>query len=366
MKYNNVLRSLLLISIFSLLYSCGTDDSDNYTELPIEEESPVIMDLDAVPYNTLAEYNFFEGEIKNLNPVHKVLPYDINSGLFTDYALKKRFIWMPKDTKATYTSDSSIPVFPDGTVLIKNFYYDNTVPSTTTVILETRIMIKKPEGWIFANYVWNNDQTEATLDTNGGLTRMSWSQNGVTKNINYKIPSIIDCATCHTLNDIYSPIGVKPQNLNKMYAYNDGEQNQLSKWIETGYLDNKPETISSTVDWKDTSQPLELRVRSYLDINCAHCHAGEATSCGYTPMELSFAESSLPTNLGLCVQPSDFVTGNQQYIVAGQDVAGSLLHFRMSNTIRSEMMPPLGRVLVHDEGLELIEEWINSLETTCP
>ncbi|AXG75122.1 hypothetical protein DVK85_13130 [Flavobacterium arcticum] len=318
-----------------------------------------------MPYASLSEYNFFEGELKNLQPVYKVIPYDINSSLFTDYAIKKRFIWMPKDVQANYTTDREVPVFPIGTVLIKNFYYDNTIPNNTTYIIETRLMIKKADGWAFANYVWNDEQTEALLSTQRETIRMSWNQNGTAITTNYKTPSTIDCATCHTINNVYTPIGVKPQNLNKMYTYNDGTKNQLSKWIEEDYLDTKPTTINSTVDWADASQSLELRVRSYLDINCAHCHS-TGTSCDYTPMELSFSQSTVPENLGICREPIDFVTGDQQYIVSGQDIQGSLMHFRMNTNIQSEMMPPVGRTIVHQEGVELIEEWINSVETTCP
>lgn len=370
MKYNYTLylRFTIVAVLFTLLYACGTDDTDAYTEIPDtpeEQESPVVMDINAVPYATLSQYNFFEGDLKNLQPVYKVIPYDLHSSLFTDYAKKKRFIWMPKGTQATYTTDGKIPVFPVGTVLIKNFYYDNTIPDNGTTIIETRLMIKKPEGWIFAEYIWNNEQTEAVLDTEGGLKRVGWYKDGEPMSLNYKIPATTACATCHTANDVYTPIGVKPQNLNKMYAYADGEKNQLSKWVDTGYLDNKPAAINSSVDWTDASQPLELRVRAYLDINCAHCHS-LGTSCDYTPMELSFQQSALPANLGICQEPVDFVTGNQQYIIAGQDVQGSLMHFRMSTNVQSEMMPTLGRTIVHEEGLQLIEDWINSIDTTCP
>ena len=365
MKHNYFFISLLLITFTTVLCSCGSDDSENYIEVIPEEESPVVLDLEAVPYPTLSEYNFFEGELKNLQPVYKVIPYDINSSLFTDYALKKRFVWMPKGTKATYTTDGEVPVFPVGTVLIKNFYYDTATPNNTTYIVETRLMIKKADGWIFANYVWNSEQTEALLNTERKTTRVGWYQNGTPMSINYKIPSTVDCASCHMINDTHTPIGVKPQNLNKMYVYSDGNKNQLNKWIEEEYLDTKPATVTSTIDWTDTSLPLELRVRSYLDINCAHCHSA-GTPSDYTPMKLSFTQSSLPANLGICREPVDFVTGNQQSIIAGQDVPGSLMHFRMSNNIQSEMMPPIGRTMVHQEGLELIEEWINSIETTCP
>jgi uncharacterized repeat protein (TIGR03806 family) len=365
MKNKYLFNAIVLILSSFYFVSCGSDES--YTKVPDGNEpvSPVTLNLDAVPYATLSEYNFFEGDLKNLSPVYKVIPYDLNSELFTDYALKKRFIWMPAGSKATYTSDSRIPNYPVGTVLIKNFYYNTVTPDNSEYIVETRLMIKKADRWIFATYVWNDEQTEAVLDTDGHTVRVSWNQNGTTMSTNYKVPTPQDCLKCHQFNETPVPVGVKPQNLNKMYAYIDGAKNQLTKWVEAGYLDSRPNNIVSTVNWQDETQPLELRVRSYLDINCAHCHS-TGTSCDYTPMELSFAQSTTNSNLGVCREPVDFVTGNQQYIVKGSDIEGSLMHFRMSTNIPSEMMPTLGRTVVHQEGLQLIENWINSLENTCP
>jgi len=118
-------------------------------------------------------------------------------------------------------------------------------------------------------------------------------------------------------------------------------------------------------DWEDESQPLELRARAYIDINCAHCHIPGA-GCDYTPMNLAYNQTSSPINLGVCVEPVDFVSGNQEYIIEKQDPFRSLLYFRIQTTIPAEMMPPVGRSFTHREGVQLIEDYINSPEGTCP
>lgn len=365
MKKHYALTVIFILSIFVTVMSCSTDDSNDYTVLPQQPASPVVFDINAVPYPKLSDYNFFEGEMKNLEPVTRVLPYDLNSSLFTDYALKKRFVWMPDNKKATYDSDGSILDFPVGTVLIKNFYYENAGPEESTFIIETRLMIKKESEWVFANYRWNAEQTEALLDPNGGSITMTWKHNGASKTIDYRIPSSFECGMCHKLNNKNTPIGTKPQNLNKSYNYTDGQKNQLAKWKETGYFDNVPGQIATTVNWKDETQPLELRVRSYLDINCAHCHT-EGTYCGYTPMDFAFSQTTNPVNLGLCVEPSDFVTGGQEYLLAGGDIDNSLIYFRMNTNIQSEMMPLIGRTIKDEEAIQLMKDYINSLESTCP
>lgn len=360
MKKTFLLFITLTFSLFIILFSCSEDDSGNYIPL-----SPVVVDLENVPYPKLSDYKFFSGEIKNLEPAPGVLPYDLSSSLFTDYAHKKRFVWMPPGSTATYTSDNKVLSFPTGAVLIKTFYYENVQPGNTTRIIETRLMIKKADGWIFANYIWNDAQTEAVLNMNGSYTDISWIQNGETKSTSYRIPSRTECFTCHKSGQDTIPIGPKPQNLNKLYAYADGTLNQLSKWKQMGYLNNVPNDITSVIDWADETQPLELRVRSYLDINCAHCHS-EGAHCDYRPMKLAFSETSNPVNLGVCVQPHEFLNGSQTHIIARGNAARSVMPYRMNTNIESQRMPLLGRTIVHTEAVELIEEWINAMEEPCP
>jgi len=332
--------------------------------ITITPNSTVVFDLSEVPYGTLSEYHFFEGELKELNPVDGVLPYDLNSPLFSDYAHKKRFVWMPYNAKASYENDYSPLDFPTGAVLIKNFYYENVLPNNTTKILETRIMYKKEDGWDFAKYVWNEEQTEATFTNEGSFVNLSWIQNNQTKTTNYRIPSRAECFTCHNKFGTPLPIGPKPQNLNKNYTYPDETSNQLNKWIATGYLeDNLPSSIVSTVNYEDATQPLETRARSYLDINCAHCHS-ERSYCEYRPMRFAFHENDDDTNIGICVTPETQIDPYTKIIVPN-NIGLSLLHFRISTTLEQYRMPLLGRTIKHDEGVRLIEEWINSLTTQC-
>jgi uncharacterized repeat protein (TIGR03806 family) len=360
MKKHFFFLALSFSALLAVVFSCSSsDDGGEYVEL-----SPVVMDLTQVPYPKLSDYKFFEGNLADLQPALRVLPYELNSELFTDYALKKRFVWMPGNVKATYSDDDEVVNFPMGAALIKNFFYESEETSNGIRLIETRIMIKKEGEWIFATYVWNPEQTEAYLDNAGSTVRVSWEHNGETKSTNYKIPSEFDCKQCHALNDVPAPIGPKPQNLNRDYAYAGGSMNQLEKWKKTGYLNSYAAEINTTVDWTDTSQPLEVRVRSYLDVNCAHCHRPE--NWAHPGLNFQFSETIDPMNLGVCVEPLDFVSGEQTHIVNKGNVELSLMPYRMSTNVQSEMMPVLGRTVAHEEGVALIEEWINSLEGECP
>ncbi|NND63029.1 MAG: hypothetical protein HKN48_07510 [Flavobacteriaceae bacterium] len=328
--------------------------------------SPVILDLTQVPYTNLSDYNFFEGTLADQSPVYGVLPYEPISPLFSDYAKKKRFLWMPYGTKAQYQSDGELLNFPVGTVLIKTFSYNNVLPDDSYKIIETRLMIKKQDGWIFADYVWNEDQTEATYNLNGGFSPLSWMENGTEKYVNYRIPSGSECFTCHKNNDAGFPIGVKPQNLNSDYDFADGTANQLQKWMDMGYLDNSvPSNINTVVNYYDTSQPLDLRVRSYFDINCASCHS-DGGHCDYRSLRFAFNESEDPDNLGICITPDTPIGGMPDAkVVDPGNPENSILYFRTNTNFEEYRMPLLGRTIQHEEGIALIEEWINSLSENC-
>lgn len=361
---NKILLLFLILSGSLLIYvSCKKEPIEFNPEVPTE--TGVSVNLATVPYDKLSKYRFFEGDLKNQVPAEGVIEFAPASALFTDYAHKKRFVWMPSGTLANYVSDGEILDLPVGAALIKNFYYENVIPGNTTRIIETRVMIRKASGWIFAEYVWNNEQTEAFLDMSGSYTNVQWDENGVTKSSNYRIPSETECLICHKRNGQPIPIGIKPQNLNHDFSYAGGEMNQLQKLISVGYLQSSiPGTINSTVDYSDESQDLELRLRSYLDINCAHCH-GEEKHCSYRPMRLAFSETTDRENIGLCVAPDEFINETLTDIVSPSNISRSMMHFRLSSTDVATRMPLLGRSIVHEEGVQLLADWINSI-ADCP
>ena len=360
----NYLQALAIILIFTVFTSCS-DKDDEYTPV-----SPVVVDLTQVPYLKLSDYHFFEGDMKNQIPSLNVIPYEPASSLFTDYASKKRFIWMPADVKANYVADNKILDFPIGTALIKTFYYTTIQPDNTTQIIETRLMVRHADGWKFYEYLWNDEQTDANLVTgsdfvNGSSKSITFKKpNNEIITTNYRIPSDAECFACHKINETATPIGVKPQNLNHNFNFSNGNKNQLLKLKEQGYLTSYPASIVSSVDYHDATQPLDLRVRSYVDANCAHCHQDEAR-CYYRPIRFPFAQTNVDSNIGICLVADEAISPTLTKIVSPGNFSKSILHYRISTNDESERMPLLVRTIVHDEGVALIEEWISSLTQNC-
>lgn len=366
---------LCCISFTAAIISCSKNDDDNYVDQPQNRQSiiqsgPVKFDFTQVPLPKLSDYNFFVGALKNQNPGYKVIPYSPASTLFTDYASKKRFIWMPKGTKATYVADNKALSFPIGTVLIKTFYYTTIQPGNTTKIIETRLMILNSEGWKFYEYIWNDEQTEAFLVSgadfaNGSSQTITFRKpNNEIVTTDYRIPSDAECFACHKLNEQATPIGVKPQNLNVDYLYPKGNKNQLLHLLQQGYLQSYPSNIVTTVDYHDTSKPIDLRLRSYVDINCAHCHQNQAR-CDYRALRFAFSETENPANIGICVTAAEEISPTLQKLITPSNFEKSVVHYRLNTNDESERMPLLGRTIVHDEGVSLLEEWIMSLTQTC-
>ena len=375
-----MLKNYLLLFCFVLLSSACSQEESGYVTLDAAKNggsvsSPVKFDLTQVPFPKLSDYHFFVGELKNQTPAYAVLPYQPASSLFSDYAHKKRFVWLPKNTKASYNGDENVFEFPVGAVLIKTFYYDNVQPANTTKIIETRLLIRKADGWKLYDYIWNEQQTEAYLDTdgNGIFVPVTWIENGSTKSTTYKIPSQTECVTCHKINinqtangEKETPIGPKPQNLNTLYNYGTTTKNQLEKWKQMGYINNTLPALSSiysTVDWRDTSKSLALRARSYIDMNCAHCHR-VGGHCDYVPQRFNFSNTDTYT-LGICLPPL-FQVPDNPYVIHAGDADHSELIYRLNTNEGSEMMPIIGRTLIHDEGVQLVKDWINNMNTTCP
>ena len=380
-KYYAFLPLLVIFTAF-VIFSCSDSEDGAYLSVAPAPVSPVTVDLTQIPYPKLSDYQFFEGDLKEQNPALDVLPYEPSSALFTDYAHKKRFVWMPKGKKATYNSDIKVLELPVGAVLIKSFYYENVqnvIPVGATRILETRLMIRKSSGWIFANYVWNSQQTEALLDLAGRFTHVEWKENNITlKSADYRIPSEEQCIVCHKRQMIvgnevattYLPIGIKPQNLNFNYNYGTTPKNQLAKWVEVGYLDGNftfPTADNSTIDYRDVSKSLDLRARSYVDANCSHCHQDERF-CDYRPMRFAFNETAgNPAHMGVCVETEDmqgFAPALNRIVTPGS-IGRSMMYHRLNTTNQAYRMPLHGRTIIHEEGVALIEQWINSLEP-CP
>ena len=314
----------------------------------------------------LSDYGFFREPMAEQIPLDNIFPYRISTELFKDYAFKSRFIVLPEGEKISYISSEEFD-FPVGTIFIKTFYYpaDFRFPEKNWQIIETRLLVHTPEGWIGYPYVWNTEQTDAILDIAGNRQKVLWiDKRGKSKNVNYLVPNFNMCKGCHVIDKTFQPIGPKPRLLNCDNFYDGSHKNQLEKMLELDMIDEMPsvETIPATAEWGSEHYSLNDRARAYLDVNCAHCHnsKGPANTSG---LFLEYNEKDLK-KLGVFKPPiaAGRGSGSLDFNIVPGKPDKSIFIFRMESTDPGILMPESGRKMVHKEGVALIRDWILSLE----
>ena len=323
-----------------------------------------VVSVPELPPEKLSDYQFFVGDMGELNPGAGVLPYDLITPLFSDYAEKARFVWMPGESSAEVTPDGTI-AFPVGTVLIKNFFYDQ--PDGARNIIETRLLIQRKDGWDPLTYVWQEDQTDAQLEIAGAYREVSFVHRGEEQTFEYVVPDKNQCKGCHEYKKEVVPVGPKAQNLNRDYTYADGVFNQLDRWVLEGYLQDydQVQDLKTMTDWSDTTAILEDRALAYLEVNCGTCHNPHGAA--YVSGLHLTTDVTQRSQLGICKGPvsAGKGSGGHQFDIVPGDPDASILLYRMISTDPGAMMPEIGRKLVHREGIALIRAWISSLDGDC-
>jgi uncharacterized repeat protein (TIGR03806 family) len=320
--------------------------------------------LAAAPPKLLSEFGFFD-DLAGQKPAPGVTPFVLATPLFSDAALKYRFLYLPRGTTAAY-HDTEAFDFPVGTALIKTFAFpaDYRVPTENIRLIETRVMIRHESGWQAQAYLWNAEQTEATLKIAGARVDISTvTAAGEPLAFTYSVPNKNQCKGCHAFNGEIVPLGPKARNLNAAFPYPEGEENQLAYWVRLGLLAGAPDpaTAPAVPDWRDAAAPLDDRARAWLDVNCAHCHRreGPASNSG---LFLTRGETD-PVAIGIGKRPvaAGKGSGGRSFDIVPGDPDASILLYRVESVEPGVMMPELGRHLADPDAVALLREWIAAM-----
>jgi uncharacterized repeat protein (TIGR03806 family) len=350
---NQPFRGIILIFILLVFFS--------FNSLHLSENQASIAKMN------LSEYGFFKGNLAEQSPADGVIPYALNTPLFSDYAEKLRFVKLPTSGTVNYNATDVLD-FPVGTTIIKTFYYPNDFRdlSKGRRLMETRLLVHEETGWKALEYVWNDEQTDATLEVAGDTKNVTYVYlDGKKRTQQYSVPNLNQCKGCHNREEKMTPIGPSVRQLNGDFTYENTTENQLTHWQKLGLLKNMPDLqdCPKLAVWnKPETGNLEQRARAWLDINCAHCHnpQGPAMTSG---LNLSIHETN-PTALGFDKSPvaAGRGSGNRDYDIVRGNPDKSILVYRMESTDPGIMMPEVGRKTTHKEGVALVREWIKSLK----
>ena len=364
MKIDNV----RILIVFGLLLSGCEQTPSKHTAPKARKVTSSVekIDIDHNDPEWLSSYGFFKGDMAALVPNTNVYSYAINTPLFSNYAKKERFVYLPEGKKVHFKTKGPLD-FESGTVLIKNFLYiqDESNSDSKQRIIETRLLINEEGVWKPLNYTWNDAQTDAQLNYVGKTETVQWNnRQGETKEVNYVVPNINQCKNCHSVDKAISPIGVTAAQLNQRYRAIKEEINQLDYFKEIGRLTQF--TNASDYDpmpvWNDIlTGSIENRAKAYLDANCAHCHSahGSAKNSG---LYLEYHQQDNRAR-GVFKPPiaAGKGSGDFQYDIVPGKPKESIFIYRVGSVDPAIRMPELGRSIVHKEGLALLTQYIKEL-----
>ncbi len=302
-------------------------------------------------------------------PAPGLIPYEVNSPLWSDGAQKERFVALPDGQRlrvkdcardpqpcAASPEDDGHFEFPVGSVLVKSF-------AVAGRRVETRLLVRWNElTWKGFSYEWNPAGSDADLvpDQEGGVKKDVPDGAGGTQS--WHFPSRAQCLQCHTEAAGVS-LGPSSAQLDRTFKYQRwGTVNQLDTWDRMGLFEQPPtQPRPAPLAPPQGDATLEERARSYLHANCSNCHRPQGTFEG-----IDLRRSTPFAATGLCnVEPEKGtldVEGARR-LVPGQPEK-SLLSVRM-HRLEKGRMPQIGTSVVDSAGVELVDAWIRSL-TACP
>ncbi|MCA9095135.1 MAG: PQQ-dependent sugar dehydrogenase, partial [Planctomycetaceae bacterium] len=197
--------------------------------LRLEQTPPAVTAMGDFP-RKLSETGLFE-DVISLKPAPGVIPYSVNSPLWSDGAIKERWLSVPGDAKIDLTEDQRGWGFPDGSVIVKSFARE-VVPENpeSRKRVETRLLVKQNNEWEGFSYAWNDEQTDALLvekegrNVNFNLPEESSDSEEILKQ--WRFPSRTECMMCHSRAARYV-LGISTPQMNGNHDYGGVIDNQM-------------------------------------------------------------------------------------------------------------------------------------------
>lgn len=320
------------------------------------------FDPDEFP-RTLSESGLF-ASVAGHETAAGVVPYSVNSPLWSDGAFKARYFAIPESAVAesdappiTFHRENAW-AFPDGTVLVKSFGLEMTEhdPGSRRWI-ETRFLTRQQGEWVGYSYAWNDEQTEGTLVDSTGRDQVFKirTADGIREQT-WHFPSRTECMVCHSRAANYV-LGPSTPQMNRNHDYGGIVDNQLRVLEHLGYIKTglHPDEAERLPDPSDQSELVESRARAYLHANCAHCHV--PAGGGNAQMDLLYSSSDEKLNV-FDVPPLHHTFGieDARLIAPGAPNRSVLLH-RIATTDPGRM-PQLATSIPDEMAVKLLTEWI--------
>jgi putative heme-binding domain-containing protein len=327
----------------------------------------------------LSETGLF-ASVSQQRPAPGVIPFSVQAEQWADHATDERFLAL-RDTSSVRLYDRVIPIpggfysgrlfFPKDGVLARtiSLEMERGQPSSRRK-LETQVLHYDGSEWHGYSYRWNDEQTDADLVPAAGADQVFSIKDahapGGRRKQTWHFPGRAECLQCHNPWAGYA-LAFTPSQLDRDHDYGGIIDNQMRTLQHIGLLkpvkastnpNEGPEPPARLVNPHDTSASLEDRARSYLHVNCSHCHQFGAG--GTADIDLC-REMTLRRTKTVDVRPAQgtFEITDARILVPG-DPYRSVLYYRMAKLGRGRM-PHIGSEIVDERGLRLIHDWIEQL-----
>jgi putative heme-binding domain-containing protein len=307
----------------------------------------------------LSETGLFT-DVANQTPAAGVVPFDIHTPMWADGAKSQRFVGMVSlnglstqiTTKKNSTRIESRVTWPKDAVLAKTIRMElETGKPESTRNIETQILHFDGEAWAPYSYRWNDAGTDADLVGPNGderkLDLIGKHLPGGKHQHTYRFHSRGECMRCHNSWSGFA-LAFQPQQLT------DASARMLTDLglIDADYSRRSETRLSNP---HDESLTPEVRARSWLHANCAHCHRQHGG--GSVPLMVN-AEMAADEMRALGEKPTrgDFGMKDAQVIMPGSPWKSVLLH-RVA-TSGAGHMPMIGAQNVDEHAIGFLAEWI--------
>lgn len=340
----------------------------------------------------LSETGLFESARYDI-PSPGVIPFLINSEMWSDNALAERFVGLPGNftiqTGATnvwlYQSKNEWR-YPTNAVLAKTLGLQDFDQPNHLRRIETQVLHYDGLDWHAYSYRWNDEQTDANLVRAEGEEAMYDVKDSATPaggKRTWRFHARAECLRCHNPWVNYA-LGFTAPQLNRDIRYQAGHpvsssqpeqhkpapwpndvvitDNQLRTFSHLGFFDQplderaRPKFADLVSGSRDPS--INDRARTWLHVNCAHCHREGAGGAVVTHFDF---DTKLPEMKAIGHVPSQGTFGLVgAHVITPGDPYSSALYYRIMTTGQGRM-PHIGSKMVDVLGAKLIHDWITQL-----
>jgi putative heme-binding domain-containing protein len=351
------------------------------------ERNPTTQAENTFP-RKLSDTGLFQSVAKD-QPAPGVLPFSINTEQWSDGATAQRWIGVPgtagfavrSKPKLVPGSQFSRAVDPPkDVVLLKTLSLElKAGDPASRHRIETQALHYDGREWYAYTYEWNDEQTDAALVDRTGKNRTFTIADadapGGKRTQTWRFASRGECLRCHNPWSEHA-LAFNLAQLNKPHDFGSASDNQIRTLRHIGIIQDvleepdphdpygktealrEPSSLPRLTPPFDESADINARARSYLHVNCGHCHRfnGGGSSYIYLQHDLPLKDMK-----AVGVRPTQGTFGiHEAQLLAPGDPFRSALYFRLAKTGPGHM-PHLGAKIVDEQALTLIGDWIRQL-----